>query len=248
MNLYQLNHKHQTVFYVKDQLKKQCTLFNKATLSVWETIKLLDSVKDESDPDLDLPQIVHAFQTAENLRKRYPDKDWLHLVGLIHDLGKVLILPEFGGLSQWSVVGDTFPVGCKFSDEILYYSFFEDNVDYYNKNYNTKYGIYSPHCGLDNVLFSFGHDEYLYQVLKHNRCKIPEIGLKIIRYHSFYAWHKNNAYEYLMSEEDYLTKQWCQIFSTADLYSKESEPQDIEKLKNYYQKLINKYFIGKINF
>lgn len=47
---------------------------------------------DESDPDTDLPNIVHAFQTAERARKEYPELDWLHLVGLIHDMGKVRCL------------------------------------------------------------------------------------------------------------------------------------------------------------
>ena len=42
---------------------------------------------DESDPDLDLPNIVHAFQTAERIRQEHPDKEWFQLVGLIHDLG-----------------------------------------------------------------------------------------------------------------------------------------------------------------
>ena len=37
---------------------------------------------------------------------------WFVLVGLIHDLGKVLCL---FGEPQWAVVGDTFPVGCAFS-------------------------------------------------------------------------------------------------------------------------------------
>lgn len=30
----------------------------------------------------------------------------------------------------------------------------------------TENGIYEPGCGLDNVLLSWGHDEYLYNVLK----------------------------------------------------------------------------------
>ena len=33
--------------------------------------------------------------------------DWLPLTGYIHDLGKIMVLPEFGELDQWSVVGDT---------------------------------------------------------------------------------------------------------------------------------------------
>jgi len=39
---------------------------------------------------VDIPNAVHAFQTAERLRQVHPDKDWLQLTGLIHDIGKVL--------------------------------------------------------------------------------------------------------------------------------------------------------------
>ena len=35
------------------------------------------------------------------------------------------------------------------------------------KKYNTKYGVYSKNCGLENVKMSWGHDEYLYQILKN---------------------------------------------------------------------------------
>ena len=49
---------------------------------------------DESDPDLDLPNIVHAFQTAERIREEHPDQEWFHLVGLIHDLGEYNGLPS----------------------------------------------------------------------------------------------------------------------------------------------------------
>merc|ERR1712066_1142237 len=56
---------------------------------------------DESDPDLDLPNIVHAFQTAERIRADHPDKEWFQLIGLIHDLGKVM---AFYNEPQWAVV------------------------------------------------------------------------------------------------------------------------------------------------
>ncbi|XLR00616.1 hypothetical protein S83_066814, partial [Arachis hypogaea] len=41
-------------------------------------------VVDDSDPDLDEPQIQHLLQTAEAIRKDYPNEDWLHLTALIH--------------------------------------------------------------------------------------------------------------------------------------------------------------------
>ena len=39
-----------------------------------EAITLLDNLVDESDPDIDLPNSVHAFQTAERIREVHPDK------------------------------------------------------------------------------------------------------------------------------------------------------------------------------
>lgn len=54
-----------------------------------EALEKLNNLVDESDPDVTVPNMVHAFQTAERLREAHPEKDWLHLTGLIHDLGKV---------------------------------------------------------------------------------------------------------------------------------------------------------------
>lgn len=42
----------------------------------------------------------------------------------------------------------------------------KENPDYNDPKLNTECGIYEPHCGLDNVLLSWGHDEYLYNVFK----------------------------------------------------------------------------------
>ena len=82
-------------------------------MSVWEALEFLNTLVDDSDPDIELPQIEHLLQTAEAIRADgHPD--WFVLTGLIHDLGKVLCL---FGEPQWAVVGDTFPVGCRFSEQ-----------------------------------------------------------------------------------------------------------------------------------
>lgn len=47
---------------------------------------------------------------------------------------------------------------------------------------STEYGMYKPNCGLENLLMSWGHDEYLYRVLVHNKAKFPQEGLWMIRY------------------------------------------------------------------
>ena len=50
-------------------------------------------------------------------------------------------------------------VGCAYEPSIIYPDTFVNNPDYYDPVYSTKYGIYKPNCGLDNVMLSWGHDE-----------------------------------------------------------------------------------------
>lgn len=126
-------------------------------------MEMLNTLVDESDPDTTVGQIEHLLQTAEAIR-RDGKPEWMQVTGLIHDLGKLLCF--FGVDGQWDVVGDTFVVGCKFSDKIIYPETFKANPDYYDEKLMTEYGIYEPNCGLENVLISHGHDEYLYNICK----------------------------------------------------------------------------------
>ena len=144
--------------------------FNKKEMPVWDAFDFLNQLVDDSDPDTDLDQFQHLLQTAEAIRQDgHPD--WMVLVGLMHDMGKVLCL---FGEPQWAVVGDTFPVDCQYSTKIVYPEFFSANPDFDNNLYNSKYGVYSHGCGLRKVHMSWGHDEYIYQMLKDY---LPEPGL-----------------------------------------------------------------------
>ncbi|KAM2045463.1 hypothetical protein ACFX1T_009650 [Malus domestica] len=89
------------------RMREKYKKLNRFKMSVWKCCELLNEVVDDSDPDLDETQIEHLLQTAESIRKDYPSEDWLHLTAQIHDLGKVLLLAQSGGLPQWVVVGDT---------------------------------------------------------------------------------------------------------------------------------------------
>jgi len=242
-------HTNQTVDFVKEK-RALWLQFNHMEANVMDALDMLNELVDESDPDLDLPNIVHAFQTAERIRTDHPEDDWFHLVGLIHDLGKIM---AFFNEPQWAVVGDTFPVGCKHQKSIVYGDdSFKLNKDIHDLRYNTKLGIYEENCGLDNVLMSWGHDEYLYQVLVNHMkkvgTKIPEVGLSAIRYHSCYPWHTGGDYHYLMTEKDKEMMQWVLEFNKYDLYTKSTTIPDIEDLKLYYQSLVDKYLPGKISF
>jgi inositol oxygenase len=78
-------------------MREEYKKLNKAEMSIWECCELLNEVVDESDPDLDEPQIQHLLQSAEAIRKDYPNEDWLHLTALIHGLNfpSVLLLLLF---------------------------------------------------------------------------------------------------------------------------------------------------------
>lgn len=211
-----------------------------------EVIEMLDELVDDSDPDVDIPNSVHDFQTAERIRATWPEHDWFHLVGLLHDLGKVMAL---WGEPQWCVVGDTFPVGCKFSDKSVFPHQFASNPDSQDERYNTEYGVYEAHCGLDNILMAWGHDEYMYQVLKRNGCTIPEHGLAMIRFHSCYPWHDQGAYQHLTNAHDEeVIKPWVKEFNKFDLYSKgDAQPsaEDCRRMwEEYYKPLCQKYGIS----
>uniref|UniRef100_T1PBA6 Inositol oxygenase n=1 Tax=Musca domestica TaxID=7370 RepID=T1PBA6_MUSDO len=242
---YRLMHLNQTVDFVKGRHERWLK-FNTMRATVRQALEKLNDLIDESDPDIDLPNIVHAFQAAERAREEYPELDWLHLTALIHDLGKIM---AFYDEPQWCVVGDTFPVGCEWGDSIVYRKdSFEGNPDGQNPLYNTKYGMYEPNCGVDNLMMSWGHDEYMYQVLKHNKTKLPDMACKIIRFHSFYPWHNGGDYQHLAQPEDEETKKWVLIFNRYDLYTKSAKVPDIEALWPYYQGLIDKYLPGELEF
>ena len=237
---YRNNHQHQTFDFVAAK-KAQWLQFKQQDMTPWEALDYLNTLVDESDPDIELPQISHLLQTAEAIRADgHPD--WFVLTGFIHDLGKVLCL---FGEPQWAVVGDTFAVGCKPSERIVYPEFFALNPDSRDPRYNTKYGVYEPNCGLDRVHLSWGHDEYLYHLLAPH---LPEPALYMIRYHSFYAWHREGQYGHLTDSRDRANLRWVQAFNPYDLYSKSPNPPVLAELKPYYEDLMAKYLPATLRF
>ncbi|EXJ80902.1 inositol oxygenase [Capronia epimyces CBS 606.96] len=241
-NFYLEQHTKQTVAYnlkARNEFKSK----TRAEMTVWEAIERLNTLIDESDPDTELSQIEHLLQSAEAMRRDGRPR-WMQLTGLIHDLGKLLFF--FDAQGQWDVVGDTFPVGCAFDDRIIYGTkSFAANPDFNDPVYSNKFGIYSPGCGLDNVMLSWGHDEYLYHVAK-DQSTLPDEALAMIRYHSFYPWHQQGAYREFMTEHDERMLKAVKRFNPYDLYSKSDEKPSVEELKPYYLELIDEFFPQKV--
>lgn len=223
-------------------------------MTIEEAFQELENYIDASDPDLDLPNLLHLLQTAEGIRKEgHPD--WMQLVGLLHDMGKIMFLWGTGedgqdGLSpngkQWALGGDTFVVGCCIPDDAVILPELNDlNPDMHDERYNTECGIYEPGCGIDNLMFAWGHDEYMYRMLVANDTSLPKEALDMIRYHSAYPWHDRGAYKHLMGPGDEKRIEWVRLFNKFDLYTKdEGHELKVDELWPYYKELCEKYGLG----
>ena len=229
LNFYTEQHAKQTVAHnISSRAHFNSPDRKRPEMSIWQAIECLNSLIDESDPDTELSQIQHLLQSAEAIRRDGKPR-WMQLVGLVHDLGKLMLFFELA-TGQWDVVGDSFPVGCKFSEKCILPESFSANPDSTHPVYSTEHGIYKPGCGIENLMMSWGHDEYLYQVLK-DQSTIPREGLAMIRFHSFYPWHREEAYSWAMKEGDEELRRAVRAFNPYDLYSKSDEPVDVEAVK-----------------
>src|SRR2546429_9754451 len=63
----------------------------------------------------------------------------------------------------------------------------------------------------------------IYQVARNY---LPEEGLYMLRYPSFYAAHRHGAYRHLMNDHDEGMFAWVRKFNPYDLYSKSLERPD----------------------
>lgn len=244
---------HQTRDFSLRMIQKYCTFERKATF--WELFDSLSDFIDVSDPDINVPNAHHLFQTAESIRKDgHPE--WFQVVGLIHDLGKVMYIfgSDTDGTSvreQWSIVGDTFITGCPIPNNVIFPEYNKLNKDH--KQYTNPLGVYgkpSQNKGLNNVVCSFGHDEYLYRLLKFNKAKLPEEAFYMIRYHSLYLWHDKNEYTHFENDIDRRMKPWVALFNKYDLYTKtDNTPKDNWKsAREYYASIIKKYIPSTLAF
>ncbi|MEN9946475.1 MAG: inositol oxygenase [Pseudomonadota bacterium] len=294
---YKLMHENQSLEFVLQQKDKYNQLAI-AELDINQVFELLETIIDESDPDNDLPQIIHAYQSAESIYQfaldsennlhdnlsirelfslatwnslpnkwqdlysqhtlkswysQINDWSWLPLVAFIHDLGKIMLLPKFGGLPQWAVVGDTYPVGAPFANSNVFYQnkFYQSSSDFtlYQQQDEQQFGAYQRHCGFDSAHMTWGHDEYLYQVMLKGS-QICSEGLYLLRYHSFYPWHTPQtgviAYQELANDYDWHMLPLLKAFQKADLYSKSPVLPPLAELKIKYQILLDKFITNKL--
>lgn len=222
---------NQTPAYVA-RMTREWGALDKGVLRVQEAFEALDDYVDVSDPDVVLPNRVHALQTAEAMRGR-GCPPWMVVTGLVHDLGKVMHVwgrEEDGQTreSQWGIAGDTWAVNLPFpADRVIC----------------PEYVPVTAPGPASHIRPCFGHDEYLHSVLFQNRCTtLPQQALAMVRYHSCYPWHDRGAYQHAEAVDQTRMKPWIMLFNGFDLYSKVREPVPVDGVWPYYDRLLTEFF------
>jgi inositol oxygenase len=250
--LYRLQRQNQHYDYAGYMIDKYCRFEEEGYF--WDLFEKA-GIMDVSDPDLEngVSNTYHFWQAAEGIRKAgLPD--WMQVVGLVHDMGKLLCSKPYACnedgtsvTSQWGVVGDTFITGTEIPNSVVFPDFNSLNVDHQR---GMMLDFYKNGCGLDQMRSSFGHDEYMYRLLKINGVKLPDQAYAMIRYHSMYAWHQGGSYLNFENTKDRQMKPWVRLFNQYDLYTKVDDKEKLDSLderietefKPYYTKLLEKYF------
>ena len=254
---YRLMRANQTVEYVHRMHAKFGPLAH-ATMTMRDALGHLRSYVDASDPDISLPNLAHAYQTAAAMRDA-GEPEWMQVTGLVHDVGKVMFLwgsasdGQQGGVGapQWGMSGDTWAVGCALPESAVHRCFADQNPDMNDPRYTSEVGMYTAGCGIQSLLFAWGHDEYLYQVLSRHREEmrsaghatlLPDEALAMVRLHSAYPWHEGGAYEWAEKPGDDVLKAAVRRFNRYDLYSKSDTKWDEQVLWDEFGPLLDRYF------
>lgn len=224
-------------------------------LTIREMFKVLEGYVDRSDPDSEEPNLYHMLQTAERAREA-GEPEHVVLACLIHDMGKAMFLwhePEKrdgqdgrGCGEQFALGGDTFVVGAALPDSAVYPELNILNRDMKDPRYSTPLGVYEANCGMMNLNYAFGHDEYIYRFCLANKIEWPEETLAFLRLHSCYPWHRGGAYRQFMKAGDEKLLEAVLRCNRYDLYSKSDKKPDVEALWPYYQGLVDRFCAGKL--
>lgn len=236
------HYREQRLYQTPEYVKKMKETWLNKNLTVWEAFDMLDDFVDASDPDTTYPNIQHMFQSASSAYENN-EPDYMVVALLIHDLGKILYVKNDDSTGQsnrkqWGIVGDTYILGIELPQCAVYPEFKP-----------------SPHkisyplgCGLGNTVISYGHDEYMYDVLQRSEHNLPEEALYFIRFHSLYPWHTGNSYNSLENDIDKRMKNIVQYYNKYDLYTKKDDIPDMDKLKPIFTRMIEKYIPKLLRF
>ena len=193
-----------------------------------------------------------CFRAAEAVRiAGFPD--WMQIVALVHELGRVVSCINVATTSiaednyDWTLSCRSRVVGCRAPGRASFREFRYLNSDEVDERLKTPQGMYEMHCGLDNAMLMWTGPEYVYHMLMHNNVLLPKEALSMIRYFSLGDWHSHCEYDHLMKAEDEEIKIFVSDFDKVRRKSRGEESVDFTDAEchrlwmNYYENILEKY-------
>lgn len=153
--------------------------------------------------------------TFRHLYHNIKNWDWLPLVGLVLNVGKLLSSSNIGGADLEQISCDIFPLGCEISSQSTFYNECKKII---KKKSNSRYGSYKQFCGFDNLKLSYSYTSFLInQLQKYKNNRIPKEGMYLLKFCLLTAWHSpkepiHRAYPYLASKFDWTMLPLLKLF------------------------------------
>lgn len=135
-----------------------------------------------------------------------------HALGSVINYFDIKTATESEDDFDWSILCCSRVVGCACPDDATLAEFRGLDDDRQESGFNSLSGMYSPHCGLENVKLSWTGPEYMRHVLKHNNVDLPDEAFSVLRLFLLYDWHTKNLYENLANDDDVDVRQFVISF------------------------------------
>ncbi|KAF9509072.1 hypothetical protein BS47DRAFT_1365526 [Hydnum rufescens UP504] len=163
----------------------------------WQPFPPAPPVEPPDEPRRHPPPVPRLVKAAEAIR-RDGRPEWMQVVGLTHNPDKLLSFsgPRDSGLS-WAVLSLS-----QFDERVFFHEIFAANLDSKDPVYSTVNGVYTAGCGLDNVMLSWGHGEYLEAVRASNPYDLYSKSNERVRMAELRPYYENLIAKFVLDEID----------------------------------------------
>ena len=226
---YAANHKHQTLDFVLEKKREYLSL-NRKTFTVWEALEFLNSLVDDSDPDVDFTQIEHALQTAESIRAA--------------DQPRWFIVTGWSTTSARSCASSASRSGRSSATRSRSAAAGRPRLSTATSSARIPTGScpsIRPRTGSTSPAAasttSTCRGATTSTSTTRSRGSCPDEALYMLRYHSFYPWHKEEEYSHLLERQGPLDAEVGAGVQPLRPVSKGSARPNVEELMPYYEEL-----------
>eukprot|EP00549_Striatella_unipunctata_P009129 CAMPEP_0118705530 /NCGR_PEP_ID=MMETSP0800-20121206/19917_1 /TAXON_ID=210618 ORGANISM="Striatella unipunctata, Strain CCMP2910" /NCGR_SAMPLE_ID=MMETSP0800 /ASSEMBLY_ACC=CAM_ASM_000638 /LENGTH=236 /DNA_ID=CAMNT_0006607691 /DNA_START=87 /DNA_END=795 /DNA_ORIENTATION=+ len=231
-------------------------------MTIQDALRMAETILTDEFHVQRILQSIHRVPCDPSVSKQQNthERVVIPIGALVYPLGRVVSLFDLQQEQQqqqqddydWTVVCRSRVVGCLPPHDVIFREFRHLNPDARDARYASPQGVYESNCGFDKVLLTWSGVEYMYHVLQHNSCSIPDVGYRVLRLFTLQDWHTKNEYSHLANDDDVEAKalvaefdQLRQEVALNQKNAKELSDEGCDNLWNsYYRELVAKYECG----